>query len=763
MVFIIKRIIYYPKEPLLKISAPSEYKPNSEKILSKTEIVISDENKAKELVLPGGNKITKEMLDNMEFSSSEESSSSDKDEIVKDESEKNKNDEIEKDENDEKVIEPKEKSDNLENNLIVEFSEKISFKEEKEKVENVLEGFEKLSIKEEKKINVALIEETTTQKVEQQEEKPQKEEKQEKLEEEKPKETLEDKKEILQNTSIPLSALLKKNKKEEKPESQVYTFNLKFSDSLAPKLLMQRIRKEFHCDFLDQKNDILILNNLYKKEFSKKFLNILDDELKQPDLTNKFKNNLIELKQNLGFKPKRPDIDAFYTIDKILSIKERKVINLNIDKKIFNSYQKRSFKEDTVATLRLELNKIAWANANIGIERIKAIKINTDLEMKKFAEIIFEKAITENAFCKLYAYVIQQLFKTFKSEEEKRRLETKSVLFLSLISLIQNNFNKKIKWESEIDLSTVSEYDKQSVLEDENIIREKKKGKMLGTVKFVSFLYQQSVIGFKGILFCFNSLKDLKDEQTVETLAILLKNCSQKIVESDKSMEINNLVDDLRNHNDRNIYSNRIRFLVQDVLENYDSLMAEKRKKSPFKNAFSALQASKSKTPVRTKSFNTLEKVKNKEIIRENKKYDDPVLLEDSIDLIKKTTNEISLVNDYVHLVDELLEKTNNLENKTIFLSLFLIFIENYKTFSLDLEFLKFYLNYPKKIKDLNKEEYFLILDNIKNRMDDITVDCPYAKNNFEFLIFCLNKWRELEYGVGSNENFDKKYNEIFE
>lgn len=68
--FIIKRILSFSKKSVMEISATSTYKSFMyESNVAEPEIVLFTEIKAKELMV-GGTKITKEILDQMELSSS---------------------------------------------------------------------------------------------------------------------------------------------------------------------------------------------------------------------------------------------------------------------------------------------------------------------------------------------------------------------------------------------------------------------------------------------------------------------------------------------------------------------------------------------------------------------------------------------------------------------------------------------------------------------------------------------------------------------
>lgn len=546
-----------------------------------------------------------------------------------------------------------------------------------------------------------------------------------------------------------------------KNEPQIYQFAAQSIDSLPSKLFLERIRAEFHCCFVSRQSEGVILNDLFKKGYTRRFLDVIDDELRQSDLNPTFAKSLRELKQNVQQKavPKKEHAVS-YTINQILSMKERTPIPLNVDKKIFSSHLRRDKKEDVISQFRFELNRIAWTNANFVIERIKKLKILKDSEMIQLSKIIFQKAISEDAFCKLYAHVVHTLYKIFKSEEEKKRHESQTVFFSEIIRLIQDIFKKKEKWASQLDLSsyTVQErFSMQDTIDDENIIKETKKGRMLGTVKFVSYLYSNSVIGFKGVSFCFNSLMDFNDEENVETLSLLLMNCGEKIVESDKSSELTRIVNEMRKPWD---WSLRIKFLTQDVIQKCEDWLKTKKKKSPFKNAFSALQQNLNK-PIKDstlskkseppKGIEPQKKDIQQSVISEHPNgsdYDDEIF--SAIDKISRIVEDIPQVVDFTPLVDEINQKMTEMDIDMLYKALFLIILEHYNTFSDDLKFLKFLLETHSK-----KPNHIInILDDIQKRLPGIAVDCPFVQKNYNLLVYCLNIWLKCNYDF---RGFDKK------
>lgn len=58
----------------------------------------------------------------------------------------------------------------------------------------------------------------------------------------------------------------------------------------------------------------------------------------------------------------------------------------------------------------------------------------------------------------------------------------------------------------------------------------------------------------------------------------------------------------------------------------------------------------------------------------------------------------------------------------------------------------------------MNKELIGLVEINIKGKLEDISVDCPYAKANFDLLFYSIARWFNFEC-CEFDEDIIKKYN----
>ncbi|ELQ73949.1 Translation initiation factor 4F, ribosome/mRNA-bridging subunit (eIF-4G) [Trachipleistophora hominis] len=857
MPFIIKRILFYPKKNLMEIGSPSIHRPYMhESGIPESEVVLFTENKARDL-MAGGTKITKEMLDAIEFSSSssEESTADNRDlgdgraavaenidKIVADEFkaklQKNEGESTEE-ASEESTKEPSHDNESLLSERLAstlriagetrvnEERLKIAIQKATKQIDNASKT---VMVAEQEHLSVAVNSQTVTAAEQGQKEQRRAveqpgaalpsqtvtatEQEQRRAVEQPgaalPSQTVtaaeqEQRRAIDQPREQPNTAMPAKTNEHEiraqpavaepgitpapveslaeiadttatldipqdDAAEKIYVYQPSAQQSLPAKVLLERIKTNFHVCFLDLHDEAVTLNENFRKEFYGKFMKILEDEIGQKDVGEKYIKSLQDIRKSLKSKYDnvvRKDVDVRYTVEEILAIKERAEVPINVDKTIFATVPRRERREDAISLFRLELNRIAWTNCNSTIERIKRLKVRRDDEIKKMAEILFEKAISEEAFCKLYAFVVQNLYKTFRSDEERRRSDTKSVFFTTLIKLCQNILHSKEKWSKAHDLSTLSMEERitmEETLENENIEKEVKKGRMLGTVKFISLLYSYTIIGFKGISACISSLLDLDDEQNVETLCALLSNCGEKMVQSGKHAELINVMNMLRQ---KRQWSNRIRFMVCDILEKCDGWIKEKRKDSPFKNSFAALKNDRGfvmdKENVEIAGKESRPAVEHGTVPAQqapagNSKQRESLLL-DTIDVMSRIIEDVPHVNDYTALVNEMKERTKTVDLSIVLESYFLAIIEIYESYGDYLKLLRLYLTDVKADERIINESVV----NVENKLGDISVDCPYAKSNFHLLAYSLGRWAGCPVKVGGydEEGVKKKYESL--
>jgi translation initiation factor 4G len=423
-----------------------------------------------------------------------------------------------------------------------------------------------------------------------------------------------------------------------------------------------------------------------------------------------------------------------YTLEEIFGTKERREIPLNIDPSIFKKDKKyptkrpeRRVREDTVSKFRLELNRIAWSNCEEVVENIKRLKVHTELEMKKLAEIFFEKAVSEPVFVKLYAYLLKHLSIDFRIAGEEAG-EQRSVFFYTLLKQCQSTFENKEKWTrnaSVVNLNELSFSERLTLdeqVQEEEIEKVKIKNRILGTVRFLSLMYTYNIINFKIINTCVLSLlKDMKDEENVETLCYLVDNCGERIVKGGKGSVIDEVckkLEDVMESSD-----SRMKFVILSVLEKRKGAWGvheEKPKTRPTistKNTFSGLK-------VETIS-------EKKKTSQEDKRY-----VEKIVDEVLDMDQE-----DRVRCIDEIKENVN--KGKITKMAFSKIYLRRViETFKGTLQYLDFYLQIHKEIK-IDDRCIDDIMSGIYKEMDDILDDAPFAKKNF-YVVACYLRSRKM-------------------
>lgn len=165
---------------------------------------------------------------------------------------------------------------------------------------------------------------------------------------------------------------------------------------------------------------------------------------------------------------------------------------------------------------------------------------------------------------------------------------------------------------------------------------------------------------------CTTSLMDLDDEENVEILCALIENCGEKMMQSNKQIELMAVVGKLKQK--RN-WCNRIRFMVADVLNECDKWFSEKRKNSPFKNAFAGLENSRiSEKDIVNQRESDEAKLKKDDKIKDDgeKQHHAASTFEQIIELIAPLVEDIPNFNDYTSLIDEMRERTKEINIEVV-------------------------------------------------------------------------------------------------
>ncbi|EPR79063.1 Transcription initiation factor 4F subunit [Spraguea lophii 42_110] len=465
------------------------------------------------------------------------------------------------------------------------------------------------------------------------------------------------------------------------------------------------------------------IKNIIKEEIKGEILEeIRDDMLKEErkeavildDTQSMVEESTHQVMVNIPGKP------YVYTLEQIFGVKEREKIEIKIENKIFSDNKNRMVKkrydrkDEVVRTFRLELNRIAISNAKETLDRIKRLRIAEEADMITMANILYEKAISEKTFAKLYAFVIKELSKTFKTEKEIRTNPPKTIFFTTLIKLCQTTVASKEKWSdmtsiSESNLSYQEKMEEQNLIEEQFTEKSKRRERYLGTIRLITLMYTYTIISYKAISMCINSLLTNPDEESVETLCFLLENSVEKLVNCDKKDVVIKIINQLKNMVEN--MDNRIKFMVFDTIDKVKTFITpktNKEKTTSKKNAFSGLK-------IESENEITMEDIKR----------------------VGNITDEVHLMNldEMDRLVEEIKEKEQKKEiNKKIFLEAYIqVLLENFTHFYKHLQFILILLNNYTQPSELSN-----IIANIKNRLPDIVLDSPFAEKHFHILLFML-------------------------
>lgn len=210
-----------------------------------------------------------------------------------------------------------------------------------------------------------------------------------------------------------------------------------------------------------------------------------------------------------------------YSIEEILTA-EPQTIFINFDK---NLLKKR---ESIAEKFRLEMNRIAWSNADEVIKSVKYLKVSKQ-EIKIMAEILFEKAIQEETFSILYVYFLknmkdffyqgemrekeeewnQRIMQTVNFEKDNKYLIQKedpslnrSFFFNYFMILCQNFLSTKREWKvSKYEIDKSLSFEEQSIkserFEELEYERNKIKIKEIGMVRIICIMFVNEVVSKK--------------------------------------------------------------------------------------------------------------------------------------------------------------------------------------------------------------------------------------------------------------------------
>lgn len=481
-----------------------------------------------------------------------------------------------------------------------------------------------------------------------------------------------------------------------------------------------------------------------------------------------------------------------YTIEFILSVEKREEINLNMDKSILKK------PESNVQRFRIEMNRIAWVNVEDVVRIVRNSKLNR-AEMGKCAEILFEKAISEDNFCILYAAFINRL-RGFCFLNETINSEGDSYFFTSIIEMCWNVIEKRQSW-SDFEKEMVDKSKLKNEKESENALIDanKIKDRIFGTLRFLVIMIVNKII--KPIILkelIEKVMKNTEDEEA-ELLVFVLTDVVSEfyLLDKDLFVSVQNFLAEII----KVTKETRIKFLVMDAVDK----MKEAEKGKVIKSKYfdtkvtdiskeSEIQAPESGRFRRGTKFNNENIDKNKSVnnittkmgnldikskfstnnnrinsklpnFKPVKTRNEPFKLQNTFDVLKNQEIKItdadldyckSIVNELAYYKEEDREEAirdvnQEIRHNKITKAAFTagIISMGVKSDNFD-DFIVFFIYAAKQLSIEPKTMYNSILYT-KDMMEDLIIDFPFVKNRYES--FC-NTVRKR--GLIDNNQFEK-------
>ncbi|KAI4292020.1 hypothetical protein PAPHI01_1294 [Pancytospora philotis] len=224
-------------------------------------------------------------------------------------------------------------------------------------------------------------------------------------------------------------------------------------------------------------------------------------------------------------------------------------------------------KDTTMERVRAEFNRVTEDNMESVVNNLLAIKVKKVEEMKEVAMFVFEKAISEPVYLKLYIVVIRHLKKVWRSVEEESGSSKQTCFFGTLLRAIINKIASKHRWSKETEAEdlrgTRAEIEQQ--LEELETSRLFKKRQALGAVQLLLSLYDMNVIGPTNLVDVIENLTSAANTpENVEMIANIVKSTTLKLVENKKEDVVMKMINFLKTNDKK--HGARIDFIIDSAV-----------------------------------------------------------------------------------------------------------------------------------------------------------------------------------------------------
>merc|ERR1719247_1838538 len=214
------------------------------------------------------------------------------------------------------------------------------------------------------------------------------------------------------------------------------------------------------------------------------------------------------------------------------------------------------------------LNKITAENFSNITEKLASVELTQAPDLDVVIDLVFDKAVTEQAYCEMYAdmcLVLRTRFPEFPAQDDEDGAPTLTFT-RALLNRCQEEFENLPLY-----LGPTQEQ-KDTLNPDElEVIVKKQKDRVLGNMKFIGQLYLRKLLSHKVVREVVVRLvfkSEPPEEHYIECFCMLVRNIGATLESSDQGksymQQFANRMKDLAASND---YSKRIKFAIQDVLE----------------------------------------------------------------------------------------------------------------------------------------------------------------------------------------------------
>jgi len=224
--------------------------------------------------------------------------------------------------------------------------------------------------------------------------------------------------------------------------------------------------------------------------------------------------------------------------------------------------------------VRSILNKLTPQNFDKLVNKFKQLVIDTEKKLVDCMEIVFEKAVDEPAFSSAYASMCKELSRKVVKQENS----DDPVNFIQiLIRRCQKEFladyiSEEQRKKFNEDLASADTEELKKKIENEfQMLEQKMRRRSLGNIRFISELYNLSMLQGQIMFSIIGKLVKAVDEESLECLCRLLATSGARL-EKEVSKTVNEAAfvgffDAIESVIRERKTSSRVRFLLQDIVE----------------------------------------------------------------------------------------------------------------------------------------------------------------------------------------------------